>query len=255
MAASPATFAGSLPPDLFDSTTLVSLAATLVMLGAGYAASRAFLPENAKNSTRVLFVWHAFDALIHLVLEAGYLYNCFFSWIPVSSVAAEDLASNRFYLPQPASFLGRPDRIYGPQAGAIHGNPLASLWMVYARADRRWAGPDLGVISIELLTVLIAGPMAIWICYEMVMRRTRVNVLMLIVATGEIYGGFMTFCPEWLVLNDNLDCSNFMYKWVYLFFFNTLWVWVPLYAMYVAISEISDAFAVRDAVTKGKKSS
>ncbi|KIH89150.1 ebp domain containing protein [Sporothrix brasiliensis 5110] len=245
--------AGSLPPDLFDTTTLVSLAACLVFLAAGYAASRRFLPHNAKGSTRVLFIWHAFDALIHLILEASFLYHCFFSWIPVSSVSAEDLASKRFYMPEPSAFLGRPDRIYGPQAGAIHDQPLAKLWMVYARADRRWGGPDLGVISLELLTVLFVGPMAVWICYEMAMRRSRVNVLMIIVATAELYGGFMTFCPEWLVLNDNLDCSNFMYKWVYIVFFNTLWVWLPLYALYVAIGEIQDAFAVRDAVAEGRK--
>ncbi|CAK7272026.1 hypothetical protein SEPCBS57363_004924 [Sporothrix epigloea] len=245
---------GALPPDLFDTTTLVSLAATLVLLGAGYAASRQFLPKDAKNSARVLFVWHAFDALIHLILEASYLYHCFFSWIPASSVTAEDLGSSQFYMPQPSPFLGHADRIYGPQAGAIHGNALAKLWMVYARADHRWAGPDLVVISLELLTVFIAAPMAIWICYDLSMRRSRANVLMLIVATGELYGGFMTFCPEWLVLSENLDCSNFMYKWVYIVFFNTLWVWLPLYAMYVAISEISDAFAVRDALAKVKKS-
>ncbi|CAK7267087.1 hypothetical protein SEPCBS119000_002360 [Sporothrix epigloea] len=252
--AAAAASAGELPPDLFDTTTLVSLAATLVMLGAGYAASLKFLPESAKNSTRILFIWHAFDALVHLILEASYLYSCFFSWIPVSSVAAEDLASNQFYMPQPSPFLGHADRIYGPQAGAIQGNPLAKLWMVYARADHRWAGPDLVVISLELLTVFIAAPMALWICYDMSMRRSRANVLMLIVATGELYGGFMTFCPEWLVLSENLDCSNFMYKWVYIVFFNTLWVWLPLYAMYVAISEISDAFAVRDAVNHKLKS-
>lgn len=42
----------------------------------------------------------------------------------------------------------------------------------------------------------------------------------------------MTFCPEWLTGNQFLDTSNWMYAWVYLVFFNTLWVWVPLYALY-----------------------
>lgn len=66
--------------------------------------------------------------------------------------------------------------------------------------------------------------------------------------------GFITFCPEWLVGNINLDTSNFMYKWMYLVFFNTLWVWIPLYAIYVGSADILNAFKVRAAATGAKKS-
>jgi len=41
----------------------------------------------------------------------------------------------------------------------------------------------------------------------------------------------MTFVPEWLSGSPNLVTSNFLYKWVYLFFFNTLWVWIPLWVL------------------------
>jgi hypothetical protein len=50
----------------------------------------------------------------------------------------------------------------------------------------------------------------------------------------------MTFVPEWLTGSQNLDTSNFMYLWVYLFFFNTLWVWFPLYAMWVSYVNLRD---------------
>lgn len=52
----------------------------------------------------------------------------------------------------------------------------------------------------------------------------------------------MTFCPEWLTGNINLDGSNFMYMWVYLVFFNGLWVAIPLYAMWYSYCQISNAF-------------
>ena len=65
--------------------------------------------------------------------------------------------------------------------------------------------------------------------------------------------GFMTFCPEWLTYNVNLDGSNFMYMWVYLVFFNMLWVFIPAYAIYVAVEDISSAFAVRAAAVRTKK--
>jgi hypothetical protein len=54
--------------------------------------------------------------------------------------------------------------------------------------------------------------------------------------------GFMTFCPEWLSGSQNLDTSNFMYLWVYLFFFNTLWVFIPLWVLHEAHGQISRAF-------------
>lgn len=54
----------------------------------------------------------------------------------------------------------------------------------------------------------------------------------------------MTFCPEWLTGSQNLDTSNFMFLYVYLWFFNGLWVVMPLYAMWVAYTNIKEAFVV-----------
>ena len=65
--------------------------------------------------------------------------------------------------------------------------------------------------------------------------------------------GFMTFAPEWLTGSQNLDTSNWMYTWVYLFFFNTLWIWFPLYATVWGYKEIKEAFRVQERVGRGKK--
>jgi hypothetical protein len=61
--------------------------------------------------------------------------------------------------------------------------------MVYAKADRRWAGADLTVVSLELLTVLGAGPLALWICWGIVRGDAMVGFWMVVLATGELYGG------------------------------------------------------------------
>ncbi|KAK7935827.1 emopamil-binding protein-like [Apiospora marii] len=228
-------FRGSLPADIFDKTTLISLASTLAILAVAYAASRKVLSRSTSMVWRGLFIWHAFDALIHFILEGSFLYHCFFSYLPMSQVR------NKLALaPTAHNFLGYTDRAYGPQAGGD--SPFAQLWMVYAKADRRWAGADLSVISLELLTVLVAGPLACLICYGIAKKDPRTNILVIIVATMELYGGFITFCPEWLTRNHNLDASNFMYLWVYLVFFNMLWVVIPIYAIWVSANEINDAF-------------
>ncbi|KAL2760525.1 hypothetical protein ACRALDRAFT_2116950 [Sodiomyces alcalophilus JCM 7366] len=228
-----------LHPDLFDKVTLLSLASTVAILAVAVLVSRHAVPPSTPTTYKAFFVWHAFDALIHFLLEGSFLYHCFFSYVPLSDATALDLAS--FY-PTSANFLGRSDRVYGAQVGGD--NPFARLWMVYAKADKRWAGADVGVISLELLTVFGGGPLAVYICYLIAKRDPRVNIWLLVLATAELYGGFMTFCPEWLTGNSNLDGSNFMYLWLYLFFFNGLWVVIPLYVGYVAFGEISRAFSM-----------
>lgn len=67
----------------------------------------------------------------------------------------------------------------------------------------------------------------------------------------------MTFAPEWLTGSPNLDTSNFMYLWVYLVFFNGLWVVFPLWVLHLAYGAIQSAFVraggalgVRDAKKK-----
>ncbi|EHA48710.1 hypothetical protein MCOR27_005608 [Pyricularia oryzae] len=241
------TSAGGLPPDLFDATTLQSLASVLVIVSIAYGTSLKALSPTTPGSLRFLFIWHMFDALIHFALEGSFLYHCFFSWLPVSDLTVKQLAK---FHPTPEHFLGTSGRIYGAQAGDGF---WANLWMVYAKADKRWAGADLTVISLELLTVFVVGPMAVWVCYDIAKKNPRYNITMIMLATAEIYGGFMTFCPEWLTANVNLDTSNFIYLWFYLVFFNMLWVFIPIYSIYVGSKDIFDAFSVRAAAGQIKK--
>lgn len=72
----------------------------------------------------------------------------------------------------------------------------------------------------ELLTVFLGGPIAFYIS-DLIRKGagTRSGGVLTAklwfwataLAVGELYGGFMTFSPEWLSGNVNLDSSNFMY--------------------------------------------
>lgn len=75
MASNTTAAASSLPPDLFDSTTLISLASTVLILAVAYGTSVKVLAPTTPTSYRVLFIWHAFDALIHFFLEGSFLYQ------------------------------------------------------------------------------------------------------------------------------------------------------------------------------------
>ena len=173
-------------PIVIDSTTILSLFSTLLILLSAYLLSHQLLPSPTPLKYRILFVWHAFDALIHFFLEGSFLYNCFFTYVTSTSTLDYPHPAS---LPTVGPFLGYADRTYGSAYGT---NPFARLWQEYAKADRRWGGADVTVISLELLTVFGAGPLAVWIC-ELLRRgkgdEGRLWFCASVLATGEIYGG------------------------------------------------------------------
>jgi len=236
-----------------DQTTVFSLLGTVAVLATAYGFSLRVLPRHSGTTARVLFVWHLFDGLIHLIFEGSFLWNCFFVHAPYNPSAPSE------FLPPNVHFLDLHDSIFGAAYGA---GPFSKLWQEYAKADRRWGGTDLTVISLEILTVFIGGPLALW-CAEMVRRgewnagRRAVDnkkwFWMILLATGELYGGWMTFAPEWLSGSPNLVTSNFLYKWVYLFFFNTLWVWVPLWIIVKAYKGITGVTTTKEGRVHGSK--
>jgi hypothetical protein len=177
MAENPSASKGSIM-DHLDHTTIISLLAVLTLLQASYLLSLRVLSRTTPRPLRILFIWHAFDFLIHTIFEGSFLYNCFFTYTPFDPAKHHPAVVT--------NFLGQPDRVYGAAYGD---NWATKLWMVYAQADSRWGGADLTVISLELLTVLGAGPLALYICWGISNRRVDVPFWMIVLATGELYGG------------------------------------------------------------------
>ena len=168
--------ADSASPVLIDQTTIVSLSATVVLLLVAFGVSRILLPAHTSTKLRVIYIWHFFDFLIHFIFEGAFLYNCFFTYVPGGSLN---------------NFLSQPLRTYGVFYGS---SPMAKLWQVYAKADRRWGESDLTIISLEILTVFGAGPLATYVCYCIQNQDHRMWYWMTILATGELYGGMRLLC-------------------------------------------------------------
>lgn len=176
--------------DQLDTTTLASLGAVLLILNSAFILSQRVLPKSTPSRLRILFIWHAFDFLIHTIFEGSFLYNCFFASAPFNPATHHPaLITN---------FLGQPDKVFGSAYGD---NWASKLWMVYAQADKRWAQADLTVISLELLTVFGAGPLALYICYGISKRDPMSSFWMIVLATGELYGGTSPF--PWICCKHN----------------------------------------------------
>lgn len=180
---------------IISTTTVVSLLAVLCLLLAAYALSLQLLPRSSSGKIRILFIWHLFDALTHFLLEGSFLYCVFFSTVASSTLLPGDdsgrlLSSlHRPLLPHDVHFLNNGDVMRGAFYGS---HPFAKLWQEYARADARWGVADPGVVSLELLTVGLMGPLAVYICF--LLRKGSVKegsawFWMTVVAASELYGG------------------------------------------------------------------
>ncbi|KAA1469705.1 Emopamil-binding protein [Dentipellis sp. KUC8613] len=208
----------STSPSIFTATSAFSLAGVVGIGLVAYTASRALLPKTARTQDRFTFIWLTFDALIHFIFEGSFL------WLST----------------------------FGRQVNTSTG-PFAEMWREYAAADFRWGFSDETVVSLEILTVLGAGPLALYIVYQIVRDDPARHYWLVVLSTAELYGGWMTFCPEWLTGSPNLNTSNALYLWVYLFFMNTIWVVIPLWLMYDSYGHIAGSLRLAQSTSRAKK--
>lgn len=224
---------------IWDLESLISILFVLGLAPLAHHLTGMLMPSSASSKYRYLFMWHVFDALIHIIVEGSFLFECFFSYANASGS-----------LP---FFLGSKNRIYGPAFGKW---PSSRLWQEYAKADHRWATADPTVVSIELVTVFLGGPMAVYACYllhtslwsrQNNKRRLALGrfwIITALLATMELYGGFMTFVPEFLTLCSRLDWKNPIYLVIYLIGFNGIWVVCPLLVLQTSFKEVQSMYSV-----------
>ncbi|EXJ95394.1 hypothetical protein A1O1_00515 [Capronia coronata CBS 617.96] len=249
------------PPFTLDQGTALSLAVAFSLMPSAQILAAKALKPSVPRKYYLLFLWHAYDFLTHFIIEGSYLYHCFFSYVEVPVSPSHSQYEGT--VEQQAYLFNRPDRRYG----ALYSQaPMARLWQEYAKADRRWQGADLTVISLEILTVGLGGPAAVYVCYliakvvnsddQAVKARSqsRLWFVAVMLATAELYGGFITFAPEWLSGNTALAGEDPVYLWLYLVFFNMLWVFIPLWILFVAYQEISGTFSLAYAQKAAQKS-
>ncbi|XP_072259660.1 emopamil-binding protein-like [Pyxicephalus adspersus] len=182
--------AGEEAPVLLSSVTVLSLVACAAQLGVGYVLAQ-WLGKKSSSIDRWVLVWLFYDAIVHFTLEGPFVYLSL-----VGTVATSEGA-------------------------------LAALWKEYGKADERWLHSDPTIVSLEMLTVVLDGLLALALIYAIVKDKYYRHFLQIALCVCELYGGWMTFCPDWLIGSPNLNTSNWLYLWVYLVFFNGLWVLIP----------------------------
>ncbi|KAG6849330.1 hypothetical protein H0H93_009375 [Arthromyces matolae] len=140
--------------DIFTLTSAYSLGGVLFLGFVATLGARLLLPANARRVDKYTFIWLTFDALIHFFFEGSFLYLS----------------------------------LFGRQVNTSTG-PLAEMWREYAAADFRWGTADPTVVSLELLTVLGAGPLCCYILYLLARSDPARHYWIVVLSTAELYGG------------------------------------------------------------------
>ncbi|KAM4538323.1 emopamil-binding protein-like [Fundulus diaphanus] len=200
-----------------DSDTLpaLSLVSVLSLLGCSVQVlAAAFLAHRYGGRSspvdRWILLWLFYDVIVHLTLEGPFVYM---------------------------SLVGTVETSEGP---------LAELWKEYGKADSRWLVSDPTIVSVEILTVVLDSLLALLLIHAVLNEKYYRHFLQVTLSVCELYGGWMTFCPDWLQGSPHLDTSNPLYLWLYLVFFNGLWVLVPVLLLVQSWLRLS-GLQVRDA--------
>ncbi|XP_035989690.1 emopamil-binding protein-like isoform X2 [Fundulus heteroclitus] len=180
-----------------DGLPALSLVSLLSLLGCGVQVlAAAFLAHRYGGRSspvdRWILLWLFYDVIVHLTLEGPFVYM---------------------------SLVGTVETSEGP---------LAELWKEYGKADSRWLVSDPTIVSVEILTVVLDSLLALLLIHAVLNDKYYRHFLQVTLSVCELYGGWMTFCPDWLQGSPHLDTSNPLYLWLYLVFFNGLWVLVPV---------------------------
>ncbi|XP_055500843.1 emopamil-binding protein-like isoform X1 [Leucoraja erinacea] len=175
---------------LLSPAALCSLLLCSAQLVLAYALSLYF-GQRRPPLDRALLTWLFYDCITHFTLEGPFVYMSL-----TGTVAQSD-------------------------------NVLAFLWKEYGKADARWLYSDPTIVSLEILTVVLDGILALVLINAIVKDKFYRHFVQITLCVCELYGGWMTFCPDWLNGSPNLNTSNWLYLWVYLTFFNGIWLVVP----------------------------
>lgn len=167
----------------------------------------------ASKADKGILVWLVYDAFVHFTIEAVFVIYSVGTTIDKTSGAVEDI--------------------------------LLAVWREYGLADSRWIHADPTIVSLEILTVFLCGAMCIILIEAIINNRPYRHFIQITLCVCELYGGWMTFCPEWLTGSPSLNTSKFIYLWCYLVFFNMLWVVLPVYMLYQSWMAVREAGAIK----------
>jgi len=192
------------------------------------------LPKSASRRARQMYSWLVFDLGIHTIHESVFLYQNIVAHRPVSASGTSGSPSARVrpWLPSGVHVWADPTRAYGAYTSD---SPWAAIWTDYGRADRRWAGPDLQVVTVEVIMCLfgtVLTVLALWLIHADGGKITaRAAFPVMVMSVMELLGYWSLFAPELMTGAPNFDLTKMEHIVVHLGIMNAIWLFFPLWCL------------------------
>mmetsp|Transcript_6061 Transcript_6061/g.10434 ORF Transcript_6061/g.10434 Transcript_6061/m.10434 type:complete len:174 (+) Transcript_6061:123-644(+) len=170
-------------------------------------------------SDTVVLIWFVLDTLTHIVVEGAFVWMSFHS--SVASYPRTDI--------------------------------LVGAWREYGRVDKRWLNSDPTVVSVELITFVLDGILCLALMYAIAKRRPWRHPAQIILCVCELYGGYMTWVPEWLMGSPNLVTDDKFRAYLYLWFLNAVWVVIPGILLFQSCSVLTKAMSKASSGSRNRK--
>ncbi|RMJ24130.1 EBP domain protein [Aspergillus sp. HF37] len=107
---------------------------------------------------------------------------------------------------------------------------LGQLWKEYALSDSRYMTSDTLVLCMEVITVLLWGPLCLSVAYTIFSQHSLRHPLQIIVCMGHLYGDvlyYATSLVDYYAHGVSYSRLEPYYFWVYYFAMNFIWIVVP----------------------------
>lgn len=184
-----------------DIVGVVSMFYTLVTFLSSYFVAWSLIGVrcNLPRTDRHTVAWLIWDTIVHITIEGPFV---------IISLLGTVKDSSSFF---------------------------ALMWKEYGKADTRWLVSDSTIVSLEIATVFICSPLCIALIYAICKQTYYRHFLQITLCVMELYGGWMTFVPDILDGSPNLETGNVIFLYVYLIFYNGIWVIVPAILLYQSL--------------------
>ncbi|KAI9300711.1 Emopamil binding protein-domain-containing protein [Cunninghamella echinulata] len=104
---------------------------------------------------------------------------------------------------------------------------LAELWKEYSKGDSRYVSCDTLLLTLEIITVFIWGPLCFLAAYHWFFNHPQYRLYQFTVSIGHLYSCSLYFIMDTFTGFVNCNPHPF-YFWVYFVGFNSPWIILPL---------------------------
>ena len=153
--------------------------------------------SNLCTAERSMAVWLVVSGLIHLIVEGAFVL-------------------------QPQFYQNSDDKML-----------LLELWKDYSKADSRYALRDAFTTTMEAVTSFGVGPACLLSAHGLYHRSSWRWMLIIVLSTMQLYGTILYYATFWFDGGIYL-APGALYKWLYFYGMNTIWVVVPCWCILYA---------------------